>query len=134
MATGITFQPKKTINITPIILILIGIAVVIFTILVICDSVKNKKKDNTENKKMYCKKCGTKIDDDSVFCYMCGTNVTLQLESQELEMSKEAPKKPQEQQFKKEDLEGMGYKPILVIIAIILGVFSLLTVLLLNLE
>ncbi len=26
---------------------------------------------------MYCKKCGTKLDDDSVFCSKCGTRVVL---------------------------------------------------------
>ena len=83
---------------------------------------------------MYCKKCGTKIDDDSIFCYMCGANVTQQLESKEPKETKETQKPTQEHPYKKEDLEGMGYKPILIIVAIILGVFSLLAVLLLNLE
>lgn len=27
---------------------------------------------NKEGKKMYCEKCGTQIDDDSVFCQNCG--------------------------------------------------------------
>lgn len=83
---------------------------------------------------MYCKKCGTKIDDDSIFCYMCGTNVTSQLESEETEKTKETRKSTQEQQFKKEDLEGMGFKPILAIAAITLGFFSILAVLLFNLD
>ena len=82
---------------------------------------------------MYCKKCGTEIDEDSIFCYLCGTKVTAEAEPKEQEQPKTTPTSNQEKTFKKEELEGMGYKPILIIIAIALGFFSLLAVLLFNL-
>lgn len=35
---------------------------------------------------MYCKKCGSKIDDDSIFCAVCGTRVVNDIESENNEM------------------------------------------------
>lgn len=74
---------------------------------------------------MYCKKCGTKIDDDSVFCYMCGTNLE-EKHSSNITKENTQPKATEE----KEPL----LFPILMMILIILGVFSVVAVILFNIK
>ena len=43
---------------------------------------------------MFCRKCGVKIEDDSVFCYKCGERVVLVDDAPESEVKKEAPPVP----------------------------------------
>ena len=77
---------------------------------------------------MYCKKCGTKIDDDSVFCYMCGTNLE-EKHSSNITKEKKLVEKENTQPKATEEKEPLLF-PILMMFLIILGVFSVVAVIL----
>lgn len=86
---------------------------------------------------MYCKKCGTKIDDDSIFCFMCGVKVESEPETPKIES------KSKINTFKKENTQNVKYNdkdddniifPIIFLLLTISSVFAIILILALNMN